>query len=472
MRKIFLFLFLLIEFSISNAFSQSPRSYQQKASEVLGHWSCDIFESDLYDVAYVAIVDQKLDISSVDVMKDFSSLVDQKEQLLSEVDRRNLKILIQKFYQLVLDRSHQNLKELLEKVTAAEAGIQLELESEALQKQLKSWRSELSDFRKGTNIKCPLGSDGHRAPIANPLGLSLAADKVLGVAYQSCAAVNLRPMTKETETAKGIEIVGTHPDGVGKKRRIQNLNQLLQTDYYLQNFPVNNQCRDIRSSPMIYDYGGKPNTPTNENVLDFFVNDGDGTNVLGIDCSGYVFSSIGAAGFRLEPNKKLKPILVHGINAAAYMEPQKNGMGCFQKIKVGASGTLLPGDIISKVGHVVVVKSIGPDPLGILKVEKANDCDRISIGDFDFVVSQSSPSKGGIGINQYVAKDFLSESANMKAGLEAFARSACKARLANTDREVLGELVQVTRHKMTSECLDNPIALRGESCLNSCLNSF
>ena len=65
----------------------------------------------------------------------------------------------------------------------------------------------------------------------------------------------------------------------------------MATNYYYQGVNQGSSCKDIRKFPLIYDYGGKPNTDSG--TLNFFVNSGDGTSVLGIDCSGYVFSAIG-----------------------------------------------------------------------------------------------------------------------------------------------------------------------------------
>jgi hypothetical protein len=170
----------------------------------------------------------------------------------------------------------------------------------------------------------------------------------------------------------------------------------------------------------------------------------------------------------LEPNVEIKPILVNGVSAAMFKNPSQNGLGCFSKISVGKNGDLQAGDIIAESGHVVIVDSVGTNPLGISQAKSPADCDSLSSSNFDFVVIQSSSSKNGIGINKFSAKDFMSEDPPMKTGLMAYAREACLARLKGTQIIVTGQAAHVVRHSQSPECTESAVNLNGENCINQC----
>ena len=50
---------------------------------------------------------------------------------------------------------------------------------------------------------------------------------------------------------------------------------------------------------------------------------------------------------------------------------------------------------------------VGDDPFGLKYSKNINDCSKIDYRNFDFAVTQSSPSKGAIGLNKYKASDYL-----------------------------------------------------------------
>lgn len=96
-------------------------------------------------------------------------------------------------------------------------------------------------------------------------------------------------------------------------------------------------------------------------------------------------------------------------------------------------------------------------------------CDSITAADFDFVISQSSNSKEGIGINKFEARDYLPTSEKMHAGFLKYAKDACRARLSGKDQQMQATNFQIIRHKMTSECkTSTAISLAGESCIAQC----
>lgn len=295
--------------------------------------------------------------------------------------------------------------------------------------------------------------------------------RTFATAYQSCDVLTLPAMTAATPAAEGIAIVGDHPAG-GKKREISNLSLLNSTHYYIHNQRLaQTTCFEVRDSPMIYDFGGKPFTAAAKPFeLNMFKNGGSGTGVLGIDCSAFVFSALGLAGLKIDPEGVMKADLVHGIGSRAYKEPQANGLRCLDKIQVSQTRSIEPGDIIAINGHVNIVDSVGPDPFGLNRASTGADCTaaKLTSGGFDFVIAQSSPSKGGIGINRYQAKDYLNESSTYKNGLTAYAVAACKAKF-GLGSTVNSPDLAVVRHRRTPECLA-PAALTATNmaCVDHC----
>ncbi len=434
--------------------------------------ACPQSQSGLYDVLYKSLVDLNTIPTEKDLQDSFERSLEARPDL--KVNHEELLELTHEFYQILLSVQATNSQELLEKLTALEIGNQTTEESKQAQNELKRFQEKWDKFATQQDMDCPSATPVNPTqpvtqPPANVSNIVIGARKVLVTAYQSCEAIALPPMTKSTPSVEGISRVGTHADGVGAKRAISDLQSLLKTDYYLQNYKTNSACQDIRSNPPIYDYGGKPSASSDaSSALDFFTNAGSGTTVRGVDCSAYVFSAVAAGGLRLSPGKKLKAILVNGISSTMYMDPANNGMTCFDKVKMGVSSTLKAGDIAAIKGHVILIDSVGSDPFGIAKIQNSSQCSSLTIANFDFVVAQSSPSKNGIGINRYRGQDYLSEEPTLRTGFEAYARQACTAKFQNKDVAMTATNFQIIRHNQSATCRDNPVALVGESCAKAC----
>jgi hypothetical protein len=448
----------------------------QPAQNAAGEVGCKSFESSLWDVSYSSLIEGKVSPAQVPMAKIVSNKFSTQASSLKGKTKAQ-QALAQKvsdFYRIigVSDIQTMSLEKQLEKLTALEVGDTTTPEAAAVQEKLKTWRAELAQTYQQYDITCsqPPTEEGPGAP-ATPIGknpIVWGADKALAVAYQSCRTEAQPPMTSATPGIQGITVLGESHGGT--IRKITGMAQFLSSNYYYQNFNLQQNCRDVRVKPMIYNYGGKPYTTSATNSsLDFFTSTGEGVSPeLGIDCSGYVFSSIATAGLRLSPGKQLKAVLVHGINSVMYMNPDKNGMSCLQKVSMGISGTLKAGDILAEDGHVVIIEQVGTDPLGILAVQRESDCDSLSAANFNFIISQSSSTKNGIGINKYVGRDYLQDSGAFKTGLEQYAHQACHARFAHKDVAVSSSQIQVVRHKLTADCKQSAIPLVGEACVSQC----
>ncbi|RYZ76201.1 MAG: hypothetical protein EOP06_31565 [Proteobacteria bacterium] len=267
---------------------------------------------------------------------------------------------------------------------------------------------------------------------------------------------------------KGIKIVGTHTDGIGSKREISSISSLVTSHPYLKSYKKpNDSCFDVKKSPLIYDYGGRP--VTSSGAFDMFKNAGSGTTVLGTDCSGYVYMALATAGLKVKSNMTSRAVLVSGFSSRMYLDPQKNGMTCLDFAKFSGSDSLRPGDIIAKSGHVIIVGSVGKDPFGLANIKSASDCTtkKMATSRFDFTVLQSSPSKGGIGIHSVKASSYLPESEVMTEGLLAHAVNACKAKFGSALTSK-SSVVSIVRHSGSSSCKDKEVLMERQSCVASC----
>ena len=440
------------------------------AEKAMDQIACENSDSALFDVIYESLTVLKQDPSAKDLKPIFQNALKNKKNL--EKHETEILDLTNEFYSILEKIPADNLYEKLKKVSAAEIGLQTTTEEISNLKKITAFQSKWKNLAaKLDNTTCP---PGIRIPPENGESISTAvspvafgARRALATAYQSCSSIDKKPLNTNTENVKGITITGMHSDGVGSKRVISDLDALMATNYYYQGVNQGSSCKDIRKFPLIYDYGGKPNTDSG--TLNFFVNSGDGTSVLGIDCSGYVFSAIATSGLRLAPGKTVKPSYVHILGSSAYLNPDSNGLQCFAKVKMGVSGTLKQGDIAAVNGHVFIVDSVGADPMGINNANQLSDCDNLSVDNFDFVIIQSSNSKEGIGINKFEARDYLPTSDKMRVGFMKYARDACRARISGTNPQMTATNFQIIRHKMTAECKSSTrISMAGESCVSQC----
>jgi hypothetical protein len=375
-----------------------------------------------------------------------------------------------------------------------EIGIRVTDVHAELQSKIAATLSDLSNAERALNAVCDQPEDDGRAPAgeldpppttnkefetvweqlkAERSPESYGARKVLATLYQSCGVLNLPAMTSTTPSISGITILSEkHPAG-GLKRVYGSVASIDASHYYIKNQTLaKSSCYEVRNTPPIYDFGGKPYTTSSKpSVLDFFKDGGTGTAVLGYDCSAFVFSALAMAGLKMDPdpNKPLKADLVHGIGSRAFKEPQSNGLRCLDKIKVTKDLSIQDGDIAAINGHVVMIDDVGPDPFGIKKITKIEDCNtaHLPYSEFDFVIAQSSPSKSGMGVNRFQARDYFKETTTYRDGLTRYAIAACKAKF-GTITAVDTTSLAVVRHKKTQECKAPPLTANHEDCVDSC----
>lgn len=307
----------------------------------------------------------------------------------------------------------------------------------------------------------PIATDGKNSN-SNISDIKRAMQKLFAVTYQSCDVLKQKPLDESQDPVKGI--ASRCCNGRGQIRSISNLNSLLDTHYYLQNPKTDSSCFPIKENPLIYDYGGRPfHTKGTLGTLNFFKNNQDGlTKVLGYDCSALVYTVLLGGGFRLKENKVFLASDVSGARSSQFIAPEKNYWNCINKIEMNESETIKEGDIFAYDGHIIMAYNVYDDPFGI---KDLNDCSQVSISKFNFDVMQSSPSKGGIGVNVYKASSYLKDDLKMRQGLLAYAQSACTVLKSKNKIKLNLKDFSITRVSDKSECRGSKVVFENQACV-------
>lgn len=290
----------------------------------------------------------------------------------------------------------------------------------------------------------------------------------MATAYQSCSSIEIPALTADTPDAKGIRRGAQHSDGVGynreytEKTTIKSL--IMQTHPYFIGQSYSGSCADQRMKPLVYDYGGTPVIEKSDGALNMFVNRGGG-GALGIDCSAFVSTAVAKAGNLYTPGSSNKPYYSRHTSRDFN---RASGWKCYDSVQVTGQSFIRPGDILSINGHVVMIDSVGADPFGLQLISSSSKCSSISYKNFDFVVIQSSPDKGSVGINRFAARDYFAGSAGMRSAITAYAKRACESKFDGKVKTPKTSSFNIIRHKGTSECLAPQIRLVNESCIQSC----
>ena len=299
--------------------------------------------------------------------------------------------------------------------------------------------------------------------------LVYGARKVMSTAYQSCSVLDL-PLMETGHSTKGIQRVSKHPSGHGWRRAVTDLNAVNNSHYYLQraSIPRDAQCLNVRSHPLIYDYGGKPSTSLHS--IDLFTNSGSGSKSLGVDCSGFVTSAMASAGLRLKHKMFIRPVHVRGINSWMFKNARRNNLSCLQQQDILSYNPIQPGDIIASNSHVFIVEFIGKDPFNLASFRNSNECHsrKIKLQDFDFTAIQSSAHNNGVGINRMHIQNAVDGLTSITRGLKRMASRACYKMFGIAAHDNINE-ISVLRHASdVPACRDREIYLENQECLKSC----
>jgi hypothetical protein len=443
---------------------------------------CTNFKSAVFDSMYSYLDTEK----AAPTLSEFSESINQKiddlakKQKINETLKLNeLKTEISNLYKMLIEKAAE-LKQVKTSKEHLQTIIELEMEdiSTAQNVQLNTeFKNQFDnvetaiqtlDIQCGTSTTIAPLPPTSTPPVSKYTRMIAGSHNVFATAYQTCNSLTAPEINASTPNVVGItRLAQNHPDGIGGRRIVSDLLQVQKTHPYIQLYENKYAgCFNVKNNPLIYDYGGEP--IVSNNMINFFQNNGTGTNALGVDCSAYVSSSIAAGGLRYKPGVDNKAIFIRQTSSK-FINATSSGFSCFKNVTMTPQSSLLPGDIVSVVGHVVIVDRVGTDPFGLKYVNSISQCKALNISNFDFSVSQSSPSKNGVGLNRYTAKDYLNESSHMKEAFLGFAKASCEARFMNASVETPRTNYGIIRHTGTPDCVTPKIQLAYQSCVNSCM---
>ncbi len=453
------------------------------------HLGCPSFESEFYDRIYHFLLRNR-DLPNPDeALLQFRSLVSKRLPLSPHSARATESALLNLYRTLAFEVPKESADDpslhasVIESISALEMGDRSTAKLRRLQAKVRERFRAVESSLRAAMLKSSCSEPF--APTATPIESGMLGEwkqtrhpavygalKAMATAYQSCEIETKSAIAADTADIEGIKITGKHPDGVGNRREIEDREKLLRSHPYLRDFhPPQAICHDVTASPLIYDYGGKPHVADENDVwMNFFLDAGSGTSVLGVDCSGYVYTALATAGLRLVKNQKLKAVGVYGVRARQWMNPATGGLSCFDNAVFTADASLQPGDILASNGHVLMIEGVGTDPFGIGTVTDEAQCAReqIAIDRFDFTFLHSGSAKGGLGLGRLEGRDYLVAGGDMAEAMRDLASTACLARLKKLRLKTKTTSAGLVRHLGGSACTDQALRLTNESCLYVC----
>ncbi len=326
--------------------------------------------------------------------------------------------------------------------------------------------------------------------------------KSMAVLYQNCDALNAPPLSLDFNL-KGVR-PDPRPDQVHidvpseRFNEVNNPKAFVEKHPYIKNLDPAAGCVDLRSKPPVYDFGGVPFFDVGKNQLNLHRDAGTGgKDVIGVDCSAFVAASLMAAGFKLSTNPvDLSPQQFDFFDSGQFMraptgrENKARGrMDCLEPISIDAKETLRAGDVIAWKGHVVMVDEVGADPLAIEKAKTLEECEKLSVQNFNFTVIQSTGANNAIGVVRSHANEIFerryykdAKTGDNKGGaeLEKLAREVCRAKFKSSVSKILlqNAYVGVTRHRnlipnrYSAQCAMEAVTFSNQDCVKQCvLNS-
>lgn len=463
-------------------------------SQLFQSLSCSNFESQYWSHIYYLMFNtsnftptQTLEELHRATLDFFQNNYSRQESVKKDISRSIFQLFKETFL-FFLDKSEDQI---LEEIA------HIELAGNSIKKTSRDYRPELGKFthtianlfaqikQLSTSLHLPCrvaqsssivfnnSSNSQGMPFLNYLKRNLhplvyGARKIMSIAYQSCDALDLPPISSNTPALKGIK---KYSDPNGRVfRSIASLEKVNDSHYYLQNFSTHNsdQCVNISRKPLIYDFGGKPFVTQYPFLsINLFKDAGSGSKDLGLDCSGFVLSALAGSGLRIKSSYPMKAAHIAGVNSQKFYT-QENIFDCFKKVNADNSDDLSAGDIIATNGHILIVDEVDSDPLGVGSIKSASGCptQAMSKDQLDFSVIHSSVAFGGVGIHRVHVRDLhLSQ---LKTGLLQLASNLCYKKFNVKKDTQKNHFIQISRHLLTTECRELEMHVTNQECLSSC----
>ncbi len=232
------------------------------------------------------------------------------------------------------------------------------------------------------------------------------ARRMLATYYQSCKALEkvITPTTPPLQGITSATKIGNrrNPRG-GKLRQITNQSALVRSHVILgplsndKNYPKAPLCRDMTKTPPVYGYGSRLSHNRQNNSINLFTS-GDGVitppAAVASDCSTFISSALATAGLRIRKGgPAFQDLTTDNFNTYA-----RRADSCIKHAEFEGNSSLKPGDMVNIArNHIIMIDTIGPDPMGIEKHAKARTCASLRVSDFNFTYIHSGALKNSYG---------------------------------------------------------------------------
>lgn len=335
-----------------------------------------------------------------------------------------------------------------------------------------------------TSTPSPTPTDPPEPVVLHPA--AKGARKLLASFYQSCKAIDF-PIQHGQENMKGL-ISGSSIDGQsgfqgGKMRKLNNPELFVNSHPVLsvlkqdENYP-GPQCRDASEQPPIFAYASRKYPRRGSDEIKIFSKGRGVTNssapVSGIDCSSFVSVALAAQGLKISKDQNgFGDVTTRSLHSM----PGK-AKSCVDHVQVNPEETLKAGDIINiSSSHMVIIDSVGKDPLGIEKYSQAGNCNGISPKDFNFTYVHSGAIRNSLGPSRVQAN--YHRSGTIWNNLAVMAKRLCHDKVAENSSardsrmQGMNDGFSLLRHQSENpECVsDKKYKIEGEECINGCENT-
>lgn len=307
---------------------------------------------------------------------------------------------------------------------------------------------------------------------------SLGARQVLATIYQSCEAIDT-VMDQTTPRLSGVstqQAVLAYNGQNFRQRVINNRTAMVNSHIVLSkldadpSFPAEG-CIDTTKQPPVYGYGSRKGLRREEINL-FTRGEGvaaNGVRASGIDCSEFISAAFAAEGLKFRTNETD----FNSFTTSSLHDISVGPTSCIAPVEFNLPQTIASGDVINLASsHVIMVDTVGDDPLGIRKYSSTNDCNSITISDFDFTYIHSG-ALNNYGPARVDAKIHAASPDTMFRNLLIQARAACHNVVAGNEKSSRQRTSRfsILRHESSNPACyyDEPAKLKGGQCVQQCL---
>lgn len=330
----------------------------------------------------------------------------------------------------------------------------------------------------GVPIAQPEGSEGNQLHPA-----AVGARRLLASYFQSCSSLD-KTIDRSTPSLQGVtsasSIGGQKGVSGGKVRNITNINAYVNSHIVLKdlkndpNYP-GPKCQDATKRPPVYGYGSTARVSGGEMKI---FQGGAGVYrgsrpSAGIDCSAFISVALAAQG--LKTTKTAVPY--ERLTTTGFKQRMGARNSCLGHAPVSPEDSVRPGDMINQAGsHIIMVDTVGEDPMGIKKHSKNNSCLSLSSRDFDFTYIHSGAIKNSYGPSRVQAN--MHDSGTMWSNMVLMARKLCFQKVRKDENHKasnafgMSSSMSIIRHKTHEpECVgETRMKIEGEDCIDGCSN--